>query len=593
MSESAKPHPGGELPPGLVLTELSRIERSATFRRSPRHRLLLRHLVQRTLDGSASQIKESVLAAEVFGRNPAQFDPRSDTTVRVELRRLRQKLVRYYAGEGADSSVVVRIDAGSYVPQFEFQPVPRASKLPSLAVLPFVNLTQCAEHDGALESLAEELVDTLVQVPGLRVVARRSVTALAAPRDDVRAIGEALGVGVLLDGSVQRAGAALRIVARLVDTRDGMHLWSHAFDTPTPAAHDIVHQIARGVVAALQLAERARAPLTRIARRVSASAEARDCLQRARYMLGRHHADAYRHAMLLFAEATASDPECAVAWAGIGQAAIALIGLSPSPDAALVDTARQAVARAIEIDAELATAYGAAAFLAFAIDRDFVAADRAALAALRYAPADSYVHHMYAWLLTLSGRFDEAERAFVVARELDPLDPALRTHEGLLWFYRRDFARAEQHFARVLEMEPGSIVARVLRASVLVNRGDHAEALQQFQRIASEWPDDSIGALGVVQALALASRRDEARAAFDAMLARFGADRIGPYRAAIAYARLGDAQSAFRELDRAAALADMNLVCLAVDPSFDALRDLPQWRNALARYRLPAIDPRR
>ncbi|MEO6749804.1 MAG: hypothetical protein ABI294_09450, partial [Casimicrobiaceae bacterium] len=482
MAEPDSPVTQRGLPAGLVLTELSRIERSATFRRSSRHRVLLRHLVQRTLDGGAAQIKESVLAAEVFGRNPAQFDPRSDTTVRVEVRRLRQKLDRYYAREGADSSVVVRIDAGSYVPRFEFNQLPRVRRLPSLAVLPFANLTRVADDDAAIDSLTEELVDTLVQIPGLRVVARRSVMALGQ-REDARAIGEALGVGVLLEGSVQRDGERLRVVAKLVDTADGMHRWSHAFEAQLPAAHELVHRIARGVVAALQLADSAAGPLSRAARRVSANADARDCLQRARYMLGRHHADAYRQAMTLFAEATRNDAECAVAWAGIGQAAIALIGLSPRPDPSLVDTVRRSIARSLALDAELAAAHGAAAFLAFAIDRDFAAADHAALTALRYAPADAYVHHIYAWLLTLSGRFDEAESAFVVARELDPLDPALRTHEGLLWFYRRDFTRAEQHFNRVLEIEPHSIVARVLRASVQLNRGEHADALLQFSRI--------------------------------------------------------------------------------------------------------------
>jgi TolB-like protein/Flp pilus assembly protein TadD len=583
------------LPPGMVLTELSRIERSATFRRSSRHRLLLRHLVQRTLDGGAAHIKESVLAAEVFGRSPAQFDPRSDTTVRVEVRRLRQKLVRYYAKEGADSSVIVRIDPGSYVPRFEFQPEPRTARQFSLAVLPLLNLTGCARHDDARESLVEELIDTLVQVPGLRVVARRSVMALDVPAGNAQAVGAALGVDRLIEGSVQQAGDRLRIVIRLVDAADGIHRWSHAYEADSLTAADLVHRIARGVVAALELAEDTVALLDRAARRASTNADARDCWQRGRYLIGRHHAEAYRQAMQLFAQAVASDPGFALAWAGVGQSAIGLIGLAPSPDPALVATARDAVARALAIDPELAAAYGAQAFLAFAIDRDFIGADVAALTALRYAPADAYVHHVYAWLLTLSGRFDEAEGAFEAARELDPLDPALRTHQGLLWFYRRDFARAEQHFARVLEIEPASIVARVLHASAVVNRGDHATALAQFERIACEWPDDSIGMLGVVQALAMGGRMAEARAAFDAMVARFGADRVGPYRMAIAHARLGDSSAAFGALDRAAASADMNLVCLAVDPSFDGLRDLPQWPLALASFRLPDVgtDPRK
>lgn len=591
MSTPASTH-DPVLSPALVLTELSRIEHSATFRRSTRHRLLLRHLVQRTLDGRAAQIKESVLAAEVFGRNPAQFDPRSDTTVRVEIRRLRQKLARYYADEGASSSVIVRIEAGSYVPRFEFHSTPRDAKLPSLAVLPFLNLTGCAEHDETRIALTDELIDALVQVRGLKVIARTSVMMFGDTRDDVRRIGEALGVEVIVEGSLQRVGGRFRVLAQLVGTQDGVHRWSHAFDADSPSSGELVHRIAQGVVGNLKLGGVAPDPLKRVARRMSDNEDARDCWQRARYLLGRHRVDAYRGAMELFREAAVADPQFALAFAGIGQAAIGLIGLSPYPDPALVDTARTAIAQALAIDAELAVAYGSDAFLAFAIDRDFERAQLAVLVALRYAPGDAYVHHMYAWILTLSGRFDDAEAAFAVAREFDPLDPALRTHEGLLRFYRRDFAGAEKHFARVLEIEPASIVARVLRASAALNRGAHAEALAWFEAIARDWPDDSIGSMGVVQALAMAGHEREARANFESMLARFGADRVGPYRLAIAHTRLGDADRAFAALERAGALCDMNLVCLAVDPSFDALRDHPRWKGTLARFNLPDLDTR-
>ena len=119
------------------------------------------------------------------------------------------------------------------------------------------------------------------------------------------------------------------------------------------------------------------------------------------------------------------------------------------------------------------------------------------------------------------------------------------------------------------------------------------EALAAFERIDADIPSDSIGPLGIVQAHALAGRHNQARAAFDALRARFGESRVGPYRMAIASSRLGDADEAFAWLDRAAAAHDLKLVCLAVDPSFDALRDDPRWMPALGRYGLPVMDVRR
>lgn len=592
MTEASIPTSRGNArdpPVGLVLSALADIERSATFRRSSRHRRLLRHLVQRTLDGAAGEIKESVLAAEVFGRDPAAFDPRSDTTVRVEVRRLRRKLDRYYAEEGAAAEVVVHLAAGSYVPRFEFHP---RRRVPVLAVLPFRHAGCSAQHDVTADALADELIDTLVQIPGLRVVARRSVSAWAQRSADVRTIGEALGAGVLLEGSVQESNAGHRVGVQLVDAADGTHRWSHTFDARSRTTGDLVHRIARGVAGALDLGADAAAPLARAARRRTDDDDALDCWSRGLYLLRRHRADGFRQAMQLFTEAIERDAEFAPAWAGLGQAAVGLIGLSAFPDASLVAIAREAASRALAHDAELAPAHSVESFLAFAIDRDFARAERAILTALRYAPADAYVHHRYAWQLMFAGRFDEADAAFDAAIALDPLDPSVRTHRGLLWFYRRDYARAIRGFEHVLEIEPAHIVARVLRASTWLNGGMLDEALAEFRRITDDWPDDSIGPLGVVQALALAGRGREARLALDEMLARFGPSRVGPYRLAIAHARLRETDAAFAALDRAAELADMNLVCLAVDPSFDSLRDLPKWHAALARYRLPDIDPR-
>ena len=575
----------------LVATELARIESSATFRRSPRHRRLLHYLVMRTLAGDAARLKEAVLAVEVFGRNPGDFDPQLDTTVRVEARRLRQKLERFYEREGAGSTVAIRLAAGSYAPSFEVKPAsPEA--LPSLMVLPFVNLSGDATLGDWCDALTEELIDALVQVPGLKVVARTTSFSFRARQDDVRNIARRVGVRTVLEGSVQSRPGGRRVVAQLIDGGNGLHLWSHAFETTADAdVSTLVHALARAITRSLAL-QAGRPALTRAARRISADARAREAWQRGRYLMGRHTRSAYRDAAMLFDQALGADPAFALAWASRAQACIGQLGLSPAPDAAILADAHAAVARALELDPELGEAHAAAATLAFSHDRDFVRAERASLEAIRYAPGRAYVHHSYAWTLMFAGRFAEAEQEFAVARELDPLDPMLRTHQALLSYYRRDFEGAGERLARVVEDEPANLVARVLLASSQLGSGALDAALAAFAAIASELPGDSIGELGVLQAHALAGRDESARAALAAMVARHGADRVGPYRMAIAHARLGDADEAFAWLDRAAESRDMNLVCLGVDPAFDRLRDDPRWRATLARFRLPGIDPR-
>jgi TolB-like protein/Tfp pilus assembly protein PilF len=592
LSPNALPSLGAP-PRALVETELARINASAVFRRSPRHRTLLRYLVTKALAGEHAGLKEAVLAADVFGRDPTRFDPQRDTIVRVEARRLRQKLVRYYEEDGANSAIVVRLEAGRYAPIVELRPESGGEDpLPSVAVLPFVNLSGCPEHESFCDALTEELIDALVQIPGLKVVARTSVFRFKGRNDDVRATARTLGVRTVVEGSVQRHGGEWRVVAQLINADDGIHLWSHAFDALAERASGIVPRLARAVIRGLKLHDGATTRLRRVALRASANAEAQDCFERGKYLLGRQSRDAYRNAIELFVRATAADPQFALAWAALAQARIGLFALTAVPESGAIDAIRLAVARALELDPELGEAHAAASFVAFACDRDFARAERASLEAIRYAPSRAYVHHHHAWMLMFAGRFDEADQTFAIARELDPVSLLPRIHQALVALYRRDYARAADGFVRVLEVEPANLLARVLLATTWLCDARVDDALAAFARIEQEVPGDSIGPLGIVQSHARAGREREARAALASMIERFGEDRIGPYRMAIAHARLGDGNATFAWLDRAAEALDMNLVCLAVDPSFDRVRDDARFARALARYGLPVIDAR-
>lgn len=575
----------------LVAMELDRVVASAVFRRSPRHQRLLRHLVTLALAGETTRLKESLLAVEIFHLDPARFDPSRESIVRVEARRLRQKLARYYEGVGGRDRLRIWLDAGTYVPRLEICE-PAGPAPASLAVLPFLNLTGDQDAETRCDALTEELIDALVQLPGLKVVARTSVFHYKGRHDDIRDIARALGVATLLEGSVQRQGDAYRVVAQLIHGDDGLHLWSHAFETDASDLQDLVPRLARAVARGLNLDGHALARLRNGARAMADDPAARAAFYRGKYLLGRHSVDAYGSAVAAFTEAVARAPEFALAWAAKAQAHAAVAAMSACPPAAEIDAAHAAVSRALELDPELGSAHATAATLASTYARDWARAERASLEAIRYAPGSAYVHHAYGWMLVFNGRFADAEAAFAIARDLDPLDPQLQGHQLLLRFYRREFAAAATGFAEVLAREPGNLVARVLQATALLCDADTDAAQRLFAGIAADLPGDSIGPLGVVQALALAGNEVGARAAFRAMNDRFGARAVGPYRMAIAHARLGDGDDALAWLERAAAARDANFICTAVDPSFDRLRDDPRWPALLARFGFPVIDPR-
>lgn len=148
------------------------------------------------LAGDTGRLKESVLAAEVFGIDPARFDPARESIVRVEARRLRLKLARYDAGPGAGSPLRIALEAGSYVPRIELRAPPggNAGVLPAFAVLPFLDLVGDERGEARADALSEELIDALVQFPGIKVVARTSSFRFKGERADARAKSAARSV---------------------------------------------------------------------------------------------------------------------------------------------------------------------------------------------------------------------------------------------------------------------------------------------------------------------------------------------------------------------------------------------------------------
>ena len=267
--------------------ELRQILESPAFADSPRLRALLSFLVEETFCGRAAELKESVVAVEVFGR-PADFDHRTDSVVRVQIHNLRSKLHAYYEGEGREHPIHITLPAGSYIPAFQalpsFQPQesaanvghsksvlwkylaaatlltvcgaawwfrsefvpPWSSGARSIAVLPFLNLSDTDNGEYFTDGIAEDLTTELARVPAMRVSARTSAFQFRGS-GDVRKIRQQLGVRTLLEGSVRREGNRVHITAQLINAENGYHLWSNSYDRDVAGIQemegDIVHSV--------------------------------------------------------------------------------------------------------------------------------------------------------------------------------------------------------------------------------------------------------------------------------------------------------------------------------------------------------------
>lgn len=247
----------GDPPVELVRSQSRRILASSSFSRSERLSRFLRFIVEETIAGRRRELKEYTIGTQVYARG-SSFDPTTDTIVRVEARRLRATLQRYYARDGRSDLVWIDVPKGGYEPVFCWkaslpaEPEPTAG-LPSIAVLPFENFGADTNQNGFCDGITDEIIHALAQVEGLRVAARTSAYAFKGCHQDVRSIGEALHVSTILEGSVRMEGDQLRITAQLVNIGDGYHLWSHRFDHEMKGAFAIQDEIARTVADVLRL----------------------------------------------------------------------------------------------------------------------------------------------------------------------------------------------------------------------------------------------------------------------------------------------------------------------------------------------------
>jgi TolB-like protein len=250
LDESARLGEASAAAPEAVRRQLDRLLASDWFARSGRMCRFLRFAVERTLAGTADEIKEYLVGVEVFDRG-VSYDPRVDPIVRVEARRLRAKLDAYYASVGTNDAVLIKFPKGSYTATFVARTEPRHVKpaeqsLARIAVLPFTNLSPESGDDYFSSGLMEELILLLMRVESLRVMASHAGSRFRGFREEVEA-------GSLLLGSWRRMGAGVRVTAQLMDTKSGAYLWSEAFERKVEDVVASQEEIALAIVDRVRL----------------------------------------------------------------------------------------------------------------------------------------------------------------------------------------------------------------------------------------------------------------------------------------------------------------------------------------------------
>lgn len=389
-----KAMPAAEPEVDAVRRQLERVLGSAGFSRNERLGRFLRFIVERHLEGRDAEIKESVIAVEVFGR-PADYDSKQSSIVRTEAARLRARLGEYYAGEGQADDLIIELPKGGYVPVLR-QPtneavlvahpaIPEAPRSRgarakillicavsaagvgtfgwwwshrahtpiTVGVLPLTSLSPDASNDYFADALTDELIRKLSIIEGLGVRSQTSSFALKGKSRNLRDAAKQLNVDYILEGSVLRSVQQLRINAQLVRVKDDFPLWSGQYSEEVADVLKIQDEISRGIVNSLRLT------LGQGRRRYETSVEAYDLYLRARAFPLQLGLAGYARSIEPFEQAIAKDPSLAPAYAGLAAAHAARSGTFRSDHADELVRMRVAAEKAIQLDPLLAEAHNA------------------------------------------------------------------------------------------------------------------------------------------------------------------------------------------------------------------------------------------
>jgi serine/threonine-protein kinase len=459
------------------------------------------------------------------------------------------------------------------------------ASLPSIAVLPFANLSADKENEYFSDGLAEDIIDALTQVPGLRVMARTSAFAFRGKEVDISEIGAKLKVGHILEGSVRKAGNRIRVTAQLVKVSDGYHLWSQRFDREMTDVFAIQDEISQAIVEKLRVRLAGDRPLVK---RHTENVEAYNLYLRGRHSIFRATPESLAKGKEYLEQAIALDPNYALAYTGMSDyyGASAISGFMVGSEA--FSRIRSAGLAALKLDDTLAEAHALLGLARAMGDFDWVEAEREFRRALELNPASPMVHLHYGWhCLRAMGRLDEELSEARRAVELDPLSASYNNNLGYVYDLTGQHELAIAQCRRAMDLDPSMYLPHSVLAMAYGRTGRFKEAIAAAQK-GCELSGRTPLALGILAgADGRAGREDEARALLEELATRRRTAYVPPFAMVAAYGGLGEADQVLEWLEKGVEERDMLVVSsVKSEPAYAPLHAHPRYRALLRTMNL-------
>lgn len=554
--------------------ELVRVLASQTFRQVERLKRFLNFVVTEATSGRGDQLKEYVIGVQVFDKEPS-FDPRADPIVRVQARRLRARLVRYYRDEGVEDSLVIEMPKGGYSPVFRqrVQPPEQARSLSatlmahnSVAVGHIADLTPGRDFGYFCDGLRQEIIHALTKCNGLRVLAWQPEESHDA------SVKGAPSAALIVTGSVRKSGPTLRISVHISSGTSGSYFASESRDCSADDALEAQEMMAQLIVSKLE-PELIGASDGRRGARPADNLAARKLYLQGRYHLNQRTEEGLQKAVEFFEHSLLEDPHYAEAHSGLSDAYGLLGNYGVLGPADVWTKAASLAASAVMLDGNSAEARTTLAHVKAVQDWDWTGAEREFQLAIGLAPGYATAHHWFAMsCLVPLGRFDEALQEMLLAQSLDPVSSIVARDLAVVHMYRRDFEAALEQCDHTIELNPHFSPAYWTLGLIQELRKDLDESTAAIHRAISLAPNSPRMQGALARALALAGKKDQSQSIVKKLEDLSKQRYVSPFDFACIRFALNQPDLGFKWLNRAYRDRCFEMIALRFDPRVDVVR---------------------
>jgi TolB-like protein/Tfp pilus assembly protein PilF len=458
----------------------------------------------------------------------------------------------------------------------------------SLAVLPLVNVGADLNAEYLSDGITESIINSLSQLPKLRVMARSTVFRYKGREADPQEVGRDLGVRAVFIGRVHQLDGNLIVGAELVDVTDGSQLWGEKYNRKLSDIFALQEEISN------EISEKLRLKLTgeeqkRLTKRYTENTEAYQLYLKGRYYWNKRIKDGFKKAIEYFNQAIEEDPSYALAYAGLADC-YALLGsdeYGALPAREAMPKALAAATKALQIDEEMAEAHASLAYAKLLYDWDWADAKREYKRAIALNPNYATAHHWYAiTYLTATGQHTRALSEMSKACSLDPLSLIINSAMAWAFYFARRYDEAIEQYQKTIEMDPNFSVAYVKLGWAYDQKSMYEEAIREFKRVQTISRDDLAAVTSLGHTYAMSGKKVQAQGVIDRLKELSEQQHVPPYDIALIYAGLGEKDQAFEWLQKACEERSSWMIWIKVDPRLDNLRTDPRFKDLTQRVGL-------